>query len=356
MSTTLITGATGYVGQAIAARLLAATDDTLVCTARSAAQRDLLLERLGPPAARRVAVVQADLAEEGCLDAVDAGSVTHIVHAAAVTRFGVERELARRTNLDGTARVCDLAIRCSNLERFVMLSTLYSAGRRQGAVREEPHDEAPFANHYEWSKWAAERHALKTCGELALSVLRLPTVIADDATGKVSQYNAFHNTAKLFHYGLMPIVPGDPATPVSVGSAAFVTDAIAHLLLASSPPGIYHLCAGPEQTMTWGALVDQVFAVLQDDPGFRRRRVLRPLSCDEATFDEMLAAAGAMRGGPIHQGLASVAPFVSQLFLPKVFHNDALRAAWPGYWADDPASLVERVCHHLVRTRWGRVR
>jgi nucleoside-diphosphate-sugar epimerase len=352
--TTLITGATGYLGREIAARLLASTDGRLVCTIRSAEQGDRLLRGLGPAALRRVSLVPVDLGTDGCLDAIDAGAVTHIVHASAVTRFGVGRDEARRVNLDGTARVCDFAIRCGNLERFVVLSTLYTAGRRQGIVVEQPHDEVPFANHYEWSKWAAECHAFKTCAGLPLSILRLPTVIADDGIGKVSQYNAFHNTAKLFYYGLMPIVPGDPATPVNVGSAVFTVDAITHLLRTPGPSGIYHVCAGPAQTPTWGALVDRVFDVFEEDPGFRRRRVLRPLGCDADTFATMVAAAGAIRSGPIYQGLASVAPFAPQLYLPKVFRNDALRTAWPSFWADDAIQLVQQVCRRLVATRWGR--
>lgn len=360
MTTTLITGATGYLAGVLAARLLAGGDGTLVCTVRAettgqlAAQRDRLLRQLGPGAPGRITVVPADLGRDGSLDAIDAAAVTHIVHAAAVTRFSVERDLARAVNLDGTVRVCDFALRCPNLQRLAVLSTLYTAGRRQGFVPEQPHDEVPFVNHYEWSKWAAECHALKACADLPLSILRLPTVIADDATGKVSQYNAFHNTMKLFYYGLLPVVPGNDDTPASLSTAAFVAAALEHLLDPLRPNGIYHVCPDPAETTTWGAVIDRAFAVFAGDPGFRRRRVLRPLHCDAETFANLVAAAQAMRGGPIHQGLTSVAPFAPQLYLPKTFGNDNLRAAWPGYRADDPVGLVERVCRQLVGTRWGR--
>jgi hypothetical protein len=49
-------------------------------------------------------------------------------------------------------------------------------------------------------------------GELPLSVARLATVIADEERGAVTQFNAFHNTLKLFYYGPLSLMPGNPAT------------------------------------------------------------------------------------------------------------------------------------------------
>jgi nucleoside-diphosphate-sugar epimerase len=394
MGTTLITGADGYLGRRVAAGLLAAGDDRLVLAVRAAdaaelaAKRDRLVTALGqtalgqtalgqtalgqtalgqtalgqtaldpaaglgPAAGARVEVVAADLREDGALSAVDPAAITRIVHAAAVTRFNVERDEAQASNVDGTVRLAGFARRCANLTRLAFLSTLYTAGRHQGEIPERRHADLGFVNHYEWSKWTAEEHLLDA--DLPVSVLRLPTVIADDDTGQVVQYNAFHNTLKLFFYGLLSLVPGQPGTPLSLATAGFTTAAVVHLLDPAAPAGIYQVCPDPAGTPTLGGLLDTALDVFERDAGYRRRQLLRPAYCDQDSFDDLVSAASRFRGGPIQESLASVAPFGTQLYLPKRFGNEKLRAAWPGYAAPDAGELVERVCEYLVASRWGR--
>ena len=78
-----------------------------------------------------------------------------------------------------------------------------------------------------------------------MSVLRLPTIIADGDDGQVTQYNAFHNTLKLYFYGLLSLVPGDPSTPVSLATAAFTTAAITRLLDPAVADGHLPRLPGP---------------------------------------------------------------------------------------------------------------
>jgi nucleoside-diphosphate-sugar epimerase len=357
--TTLITGADGYVGRRVAAALLEAEDDRLVLAVRARdaselADKRAALERTLPTATGRVSFAAADLRRGGALDQVDGRAVTRIVHAAAVTRFNVEWDVARRVNVEGTTRLTAFAATCPNLQRLALLSTLYSAGRRSGGVAERRHGDAGFANHYEWSKWAAEETVL-TASDLPVSVLRLPTIIADGDDGHVTQYNAFHNTMKLYFYGLLSLVPGNPSTPLSLATAVFTTSAITRLLDPAVADGIYHVCPDPADTPALGQLITAAFAVFERDQDFRRRQLLTPAYCDQQSFDDLITAASRFRsGGPVQESLASVASFGTQLYLPKTFHNDALRASWPGYRAPDPVALVQAVCEHLVASRWGR--
>ncbi|MFC5724226.1 SDR family oxidoreductase [Streptomyces gamaensis] len=358
--TTLLTGADGYLGQRLAAALLAEGDDDLVLAVRAGDRAELdgkqarLAAALGEDATGRTRIVAADVTRDGVLDGVDARRVTRIVHAAAVTRFTVERATARRVNVDGTARMLAFASRCASLQRFALLSTLYAAGRRRGDVREERLADAGFVNHYEWSKWAAEELVLDAAGELPVCVLRLPTVVADDDSGRVTQHNVFHNTLKLFFYGLLSLLPGERSTPLSLATASFTTSALVRLLDPAVSRGVYHVCPDPGATASLGELVDAAFAVFERDEGFARRGVLRPLPCDEESFTDLLGASGLLRAGPVHQALSSVSPFAHQLYLPKTFHNTALRAAWPACPAPDPVALAEAVCGRLVASRWGR--
>jgi len=326
----LVTGAAGYLGGRIAAALAGGTHGPVVA-----------LDRAG-----------ADLTVPGALDAIDAAGITTVVHAAAVTRFGVDKPTAEAVNVRGTARVVEFARRCPELKRFVYLSTLYTAGKVTGYVGEEPADpkNTEFANHYEWSKAEAERVVLNS--GLPAIIARVATVGADDDTGQVTQFNAVHNTLKLVYYGMMSLLPGEPETPVVLATADFTVKAV--LALLDAEPGVYHLCPDAEHTATLGELFETAFAVFAQDQAFARRGTLRPLFCDELAFADLLSAAGTLRRGPVPDALASVAPFAAQLYLPKVFGNARLHKVWPGYAVPEPLQLVSAATQYLVRTRWGR--
>ncbi|WP_155370994.1 SDR family oxidoreductase [Catellatospora vulcania] len=336
---TLITGADGYLGRRIAAAL---RGQDLILAVRCADETELDHKRARLAHVADAPVVPVDLRDADPFARVDPRQVTRIIHAAAVIRFDVTRDTADQVNVAGTARVREFAHRCDRLDQLMLLSTLYSAGRRRGEVHETRHDDAGFVNHYEWSKWAAEECLLDPPG-LPVTVARLPTLIADDTTGAVAQYNAFHHTMRLYHAGLLTLLPGDPATPLSLATAEFTVDAVTALLAA--PPGVYQICPGP---VTLGAAIDTAFAVFEHDPGFRRRMLPRPIPCDQASFHDMAQAAQRLRGGPLQPALASVTPFAEQLYLPKHFRTDRLRAAWPGYRAQDATALVAAACTDLI--------
>jgi nucleoside-diphosphate-sugar epimerase len=338
--TTLITGADGYLGRRIAASL---HGEDLILAVRCADSTELARKQAQLAHIPDASVIPADLRAPDPFAHADPRKITRIIHAAAVIRFDVTRDTADQVNVTGTARVRELAERCDRLDQLMLLSTLYSAGRRHGEVHEIRHTDTGFVNHYEWSKWAAEEHLLDP-PELPVTVARLPTVIADDATGTVGQYNAFHHTMRLYHAGLLTLLPGDPATPLSLATARFTVDAVTALLAA--PPGIFQICPGP---VTLGTTIDTAFTAFEQDPDFRRRMLPRPIPCDQASFHDMTQAARSLRGGPLQPALASIAPFAEQLYLPKRFHTDRLQAAWHGYQPQDATALINAVCADLVQ-------
>jgi nucleoside-diphosphate-sugar epimerase len=360
----LITGADGYIGRRIAARLLADSDDRLLLTVHAAGGADLAARAaaLGREFARaglaceRVQVLPADLVAADPFAAINPAGITGVVHAAARTAFNIDREVARQVNLGGTQRLGAFARRCPKLERLLVMSTLFSAGRQTGKVAEAPHDgRRSFVNHYEWSKYEAERHVLGTCADLPLSVARVATVVADDETGSVTQYNVFHNTLKLFFYGLLSLMPGDPGTRLYLTTASFLSRAAARLLRPEVPAGVYHLTPSPSETVTLGEAVDIAFTAFEADAGFRRRRLLRPDFGDLESFRYLAEATRSLSGSPLAQAVGSVTPFAEQMFLPKEFDNDRLRRAWPEYPPTEPARLVAAVSERLIVTRWGRM-
>ncbi len=356
----LVTGAGGYLGRRLGRRFLA-DDLEVILTVRTEAARKALADDLGPDA-RRVRIAAADLAGDdpggdpfGEIDDGLRRRITRIVHTAAVTRFNVEREVARRINVEGTARVVDLARTCPRLERVAHLSTVYASGLREGVVLEETDDgSAGFANDYEWSKWAAEQCLVDQGEALPWSVLRVATIVADDESGTVTQHNAFHETLKLCFYGLLSLLPGRGDTPLYFVTGEAVTDAVARLSDPTAPGGIYHLAPERSEALTLDEVLDHVFARFGKVEEFRHKRILRPLLADRESFELLVGGVTSFAGSLVHQALANVAPFARQMYVTKALDNRRLRAALPDHRAPDPATLVTATVDHLVESRWGR--
>lgn len=352
----LITGASGYLGRLLARRCLQDGHRVLLAV-RSHARRDEATAALGALAGR-AQFVTVDLAGAEPFAALDGEvrrRITRVVHTAAVTRFDVDRQLAERVNVDGTRHALALARSCPALESFSQVGTVYSSGLRDGLITEEPHDDgAGFANTYEWSKWAAEQLVVEQGGDLPWRVVRVATVVADDDSGAVTQYNAFHETLKLCFYGLLSLLPGRGDTPLYLVTGAFATDAIARIADPSSAGGIYHVAHDLSESLTLDQVLDVVFEQFEQVEDFRRKRILRPLLADEESFGLLVDGVKSFAGSLVTQALANVAPFARQLYVRKELDNTRLRAVLTDYRAPDPARLVRDTCSELLSTRWGR--
>jgi len=357
---TLITGAGGYLGSRLARHLLESAERPLILwlhaedTAELERKADELRRSLGP-AARAAEIRGGDLCAAEPFAEIDPTEVASIVHCAAVTRFNVEEELARRVNVDGAVKLYEFASSCEKLERLALMSSIYACGLRNGVVREEVLAEKPeFSNHYEWSKWESERRLVEDFDALPWMMLRTATVIAESARGRVSQYNAFHNTLKLLFYGLVSLVPGDKDTPLYFVTADFATDAVSSVLEKGEHRGIYHVCHTSDESMTLGRLIDTAFSRFSLDPDFSERRILKPLFCDETSFQLLVDGVDSFGGDVVRQGLGSILPFAPQLFSRKCVDNQRLKSIMDVYAAPDAKELVSNASDYLIATRWGR--
>jgi nucleoside-diphosphate-sugar epimerase len=356
----LITGAGGYLGRRLARRLLETTDRELILWLRGrdasdVAEKRAALEALYKPWGSRVTLAFGDLEAENPFETVEASSVGTLVHGAAIIRFNVSEEDARRTNLEGTEKLLRFADRCRNLEHLGLISSVYSSGLKSGPVEEVLfRGDDGFCNFYERSKWESEQALVSRHGHLPHSLIRLATIIADDDAGAVTQYNAVHNTLMLFHYGLLSLIPGHAETPLYFITGDFAVDAVL-ASLAAGPGKIHHVSHRREESISLGAFVDAAFDQFNEDEGFRSRRLLKPLYADQPTFDILVDGMKSFGGGVVNDSLSSITPFARQLFIAKDIRNDALRAVMPSYRAPDPTTLMKNVCRYLVRTKWGRL-
>jgi nucleoside-diphosphate-sugar epimerase len=346
----LVTGGNGYLGRLLVRRYLDG-GATVVATARGQAAGAVARD-LGVP------VVAADLGDDEPFAAVDDAwrrRITTVVHAAAVTRFNVDGDVAQRVNVEGTQKALELARTCPALESFAHVSTVYATGLRAGPVLEQPYDDTPgFANAYERSKAAAE--ALVVAAEdVPWRILRVATVVADDDNGTVTQYNAVHETLKLWFYGLLSLVPGRGDTPLYLVTGRFVADAVARLTDPAVDGGVYHVAHDRSESLTLDRFLDVASAQFGRVEEFARKRILRPLLADEDSFALLVDGVTPFAGGLVTSALDNVMPFARQLYVNKELDNTRLRAALgAGYAAPDAAALVAATCARLAATRWGR--
>lgn len=357
----LITGADGYMGSRIAKRYLDGTDLRLILWMRAGdlnirqRKQSAMDARLGFPG-KRVSYAWGDLENSDPFGEIDSAAISTIIHSAAIIRFNVEEDLANHVNVDGTDKLLRFATRCPNLESFGLLSSVYASGLQSGPIVEERFPGiAGFANHYERSKWASESLLLDGYADLPWKICRLATAIADDEEGRVVQYNAFHNTLKLFYYGLMSLVPGHARTPLYFITGNFASEALFQVMKKGKTHTFYHIAHPRSASITLGGLVDTAFTEFNRDPVFRSRRILPPLYTDAASFDLLTEGVQSFGGGIVQQSVSSVAPFARQLFIDKDIDTVNLRHAWSHACSTpDAETLIRKTCHYLAANRWGR--
>ena len=263
----LLTGATGFVGMALLARILERTDRRVVVLVRAASQAeadarvDALINSVSDSPERdreRVEAVCGDLTTPGLglgeARGWIADQVGEIIHGAASVSFNLSLALSRSINVEGTRRVLELARDCAasgnGLRRLTYVSTAYVAGDRGGYAQEGDLDLGQsFRNAYERSKQEAERLVSGERERLSLTIVRPSIVVGERETGWTSSFNVMYGPVRALAAGAFPAMPGRHDGVVDVVTVDYVADAI--LALAASPAaegGTFQLVAGDQAT------------------------------------------------------------------------------------------------------------
>jgi len=224
----LITGANGFLGSALAGRLVAEGHRV----------RALVRPGSDPSALDGVAAerVPGDVTDPGSVQRAAEG-VEVVFHLAGLRR-APERSAFMRVNAEGTHTVCDAMLRVG-ARRMVLAGSLAAVGP---SSPDRPHVETdPFAPE-EWygeSKAEAERIALGTAG-LEVTVVRPPRIL-----GPADRENLVF--FRLVKRGIRLEIGGGPR-PLSVVD---VDDVVQLLLLVATRPeavGEVFFSPGPDQT------------------------------------------------------------------------------------------------------------
>ncbi|HEX7299907.1 MAG TPA: SDR family oxidoreductase [Solirubrobacteraceae bacterium] len=351
----LLTGATGFVGMTVLARLLADGHE-VHCLIRGADESEAdarlraVLARVEAPSSGRAIAVAGDITSPrlGLGEGYDAltREVGSVIHSAASVSFDLPIEEARAINVEGTQRVLDFAAEVPEVERFTYVSTAYVAGDRRGIVYEEDREASRFRNSYERSKHEAE--ARVRASDLPWTITRPSIVVGERETGWTSSFNVLYAPLRALGAGAYPVIPARRRAPLDVVSVDYVADAVT--ALAQHPEavnGTFHLTAG-EHATTIGELGAMAVAGLdRAEPRLVSPRLYRRL-----VHPYMMR-----RAAPSTRRLLERSAVYFPYFSMRLRFDDARSRALLAPLGIAPSPLpdyFERLLEFARAARWGR--
>jgi NAD(P)-dependent dehydrogenase (short-subunit alcohol dehydrogenase family) len=257
--TYLVTGATGFIGRHLVARLLDRDDDVYVLVRQSSLDKLAALHEKWPAGSEdRVHPVIGDLAQprlgvsdEDIARLTDVG-IGHFFHLAAIYDMTVDDDRNRVANVEGTRHAVQLA-NALGAGTFHHASSIAVAGSYKGLFREDMFDEGQKLEHaYHRTKFEAEKLA-RSQTEMPWRVYRPAIVVGNSRTGEMDKidgpYYFFTAIKMLRHYlpGWFPLI-GPELGYTNLVPVDFVADAMDHI---AHQPGLdeqaFHLCSPRSQ-------------------------------------------------------------------------------------------------------------
>jgi nucleoside-diphosphate-sugar epimerase len=260
----LVTGATGFLGGALAADLLTTPEwDQVLLLVRAEspshayqrAVRSLARFTSDLEALRRLRpeqVIAGDFTQPaGFIADARLASIKRVVHCAALTTFGASTRVFS-TNVDGTLRFVHHLRQVASIERFLHVSTAMVCGDQPNRLVHE--DEYPRARvkhlvNYTESKAEAERLLRLTLPGFPLVVVR-PTIIVGHTRLGCSPSGSIYWTFRMAD--ALGMITCGPDARMDVVPVDYAAGALKVLLLKSSlAHSSYHISAGEEACCTW---------------------------------------------------------------------------------------------------------
>lgn len=268
----LITGATGFLGTQIIQRLLLDTTYEICVLVRGGdASKQLsrawweypdLIDNIG----LRIHVYNGDITQRYLnLTETDYNeltrNITHIIHTAADIRLNAPLNELRRTNVEGTVNVLQLAHQIHDdhgLTRFSHVSTAYVAGAREGLILEDSlTNEYGFLSNYEKTKFESELQVRNS--NLPVTIFRPGMIVGDSKTGYIKTFNTLYVPLRYYLTGKQRILPVNPSTKVNLVPIDYVTNAITNLTFNPRAEGLtFHLTAPYDSLPTLRELLKTV--------------------------------------------------------------------------------------------------
>ncbi len=271
--TILMTGATGFLGSELAARLIRTSQGKIYALVRAADEAEAY-HRLQAAWCHEKELYQAigikifplpgdftktDLGLEEPVRQTLEDAVTLVLHAGAEIGFQKSRQELQAANYDGTKNMLSIAAHMGKLRRFVYISTAYVAGLKSGIVMEEDPVGTAFSTLYEESK--AEAESLVKGSALPFSICRPGMIVGDTRSGWIRSFNTIYYILKLMLLGRMRILPVRPETSLNIVPGDYVADAVLRISFSEEAVGkTFHLTCPKSAAPQAGELAEYVRA------------------------------------------------------------------------------------------------
>jgi thioester reductase-like protein len=213
------------------------------------------IESAHPHTLQRIELMEGDITAPGLGVDQDGGDVLEEVnevwHLAAVYDLAVAPAMARRVNVDGTARILEFCQSRPRFSRLQHVSTCYVSGRYDGLFTEDALDEGqPFRNHYESTKYEAEMLVRKAMADgLPATINRPGIVVGDSRTGETQKYDGPYYLATFLRrqpfVALVPAVGPVDVTKVCLVPRDFVVEAMDRLSVLDRSVGRTYALTDP---------------------------------------------------------------------------------------------------------------
>ncbi|GAA3583935.1 SDR family oxidoreductase [Amycolatopsis ultiminotia] len=256
MTTYFVTGATGFLGKRLVARLLARRDTTAVHVLVRATSRERLdeLARAWPENHRLVPAV-GDLTEPLLgLDPAAFTGLDHVVHLGAVYDFTADESANHAANVTGTRNVLAFAA-AAGAGLLHHVSSIAVAGTYAGRFTESDFDLGQtFDSPYHATKFEAEK-LVRGQQDVPFRIYRPSAVVGDSRTGEMDKIDgpyyflpAISRLAAL--PGRLPLVAPDLGA-TNLVPVDYVVAAMDYLMHRDAPSGsTYHLASPRPQKLT----------------------------------------------------------------------------------------------------------
>lgn len=270
-----VTGATGFIGRFVVARLLRRDENARVFALirdGSEYKLDAIRQRLNVSADRLVAI-HGDLnrkllgLQKQCIEDL-ATQVDHFYHLGAVYDLGQDEATQATTNIEGTRQAVALA-EALGATCFHHMSSIAAAGLYEGTFTEKMFKEAgPLTNPYLETKHLSEAVVREEC-QIPFRIYRPSMVVGDSTTGEISKIDGPYYLFKLIQrlHDILPAwVPllGVEGGVFNIVPVDYVADAFIYLAHKEGEDGnCFHLTSPRHYSL--GELIN-IFAGVADAP------------------------------------------------------------------------------------------
>jgi nucleoside-diphosphate-sugar epimerase len=275
----LITGATGFIGGALAARLITTEvwDQVLFLT-RGMHEADglsRLAQNLRQHGVNETLVQKLQLHQILCGDLMNVPdwiddprlpSIQHVVNSAAVASFGKHPTIFP-TNVDGVLQLAHGLNQRASIQRFLQISTGMACGLDAPIPVPEdykPSDDTAHYLDYTQSKFEAERRLRDELPDFPTVVVR-PTIVVGHTQLGCAASGSIYWVFRLAR--ALQAFPCRLDQKIDVIPVDYCAQALHHLLLK---PALnhrnYHISAGAENACTFGEIDAAIAAAIGEEP------------------------------------------------------------------------------------------